>query len=487
MAKPSEDRIASLGTEPISKLLIGFSIPAILSMVVEALYNFVDRYFVALGVGYLGVAGITLNFPISLAVMAFALVVGVGGNTLFSLRLGAKKRGQAAIILNNSIFLLIVIGIVVFIVGQIFAEPLLRFIGASDETLPYALDYLRIVLFGSLFQTLTSGLNNFIRSMGYPKAALVRSFVGAVVNIALDWLFIMKFGWGIKGAAWATVIAQFCAWVAVLTFFFRKETQIRLNIKQMKLQMIFVRRIVIMGLPSGLLHFFNSAMNVILNKSLGYYGNQSFYGGDMAISAYGIIHSVITLVGLPLLGMVQAMQPLIGYNYGYQRYDRVRQTLKYGLYSTITFALFAWVIFHLFPYQIVGVFAPETPLLRELAGAALQISSMMLPLMAFGMISGNFFQGIGKPMLSLTINVFRQVLMLIPMLLIIPRFFGLNGVFMATPCSEFFATIVIAFLLRRELCRMREKERAIGLKSDALEFCNKGVYTTLQQTNDQES
>ena len=160
--------------------------------------------------------------------------------------------------------------------------------------------------------------------------------------------------------------------------------------------------------------------------------------------------------------MVQAMQPLIGTTTA-SALDRVSSTLKYGLYSTILFCpVRRW--FSPIPYQIVGVFAPETPLLRELAGAALQISSMMLPLMAFGMISGNFFQGIGKPMLSLTINVFRQVLMLIPMLLIIPRFFGLNGVFMATPCSEFFATIVIAFLLRRELCRMREKERAIGLK-----------------------
>ena len=322
MSKLNSERLNSFGSASIPKLVLQFSVPAIISMLVNALYNVVDRFFVGQGVGSLGIAGITLCFPICLFIMAMSMMVGVGGNTLFAIRLGQKKYIQASIILNNSFSLLILMALGTFTLGEIFMEPLLKLFGASEQTLPVASSYMRILLCGAVFQTIAPGMNHFIRSMGHPKTAMFREIVGAVTNIILDYLFIMQFHWGIEGAAWATISSQLVASALITQFFIKKGTPIRIRWRHMKLRAAYVRKIYILGLPPSVMQICNSLMNAILAWSLTTYGNISvkttgtLSGGDMAISAFGITNSIISIIILPLLGFVHGTQPIIGYNYG---------------------------------------------------------------------------------------------------------------------------------------------------------------------------
>jgi putative MATE family efflux protein len=452
------EKLQSIGTASIPRLILVFSVPAIISMIVESLYNIVDRYFVGIGVGYLGIAGITLCFPIMLFIMAMSMIVGIGGNTLFAIRLGAKKYSQASLILNNSFALLIIMGFSAFALGELLMDPLLRSFGASEATLPYAKDYLRIILLGSMFSTITPGMNQFIRSMGHPKTAMFRNLIGAGLNTVLDALFILKFHWGIQGAAWATFISQLVTSAFVMEFFFKRDTPIKIRRRSMALQFPYVRRIFIMGFPPSVMQICNSLMNVILSRSLAHYGNLSVYGGDMAISAFGIVNSIAMVAVMPIMGFVQGAQPIIGYNYGAHNYPRVRKTLKYVLFYSVGFMCLEWIVIQVNAGNFAGSFAAGNSQLQELASRSLRTFLFALPLIGAGMTCGNFFQGTGKPIHSLILNMSRQVLILIPMLLIIPRFLGLRGVFMAGPVADTCAAILSAVLLSRELKRMRKED-----------------------------
>ncbi len=451
----SSSKLNAIGTASIPRLLLAFSVPAIVSMIVESLYNVVDRYFVAAGVGYLGIAGITLCFPISLFIMALSMIIGVGGNTLFAIRLGEKKYGQAALILNNSFSLLILMALVSLVLGEIFMEPLLRSFGASDETLPYAASYMRIILFGAVFQTVTPGMNHFIRSLGHPKTAMFRTLIGAVLNTFFDWLFIMKFHWGIEGAAWATVLSQCITTLFVMQFFFKKSTPVKISWNMMKLKLPYVRRIYIMGLPPSVMQICNSLMNIILNRSLVHYGNASSYGGDLAVSAFGVINSLSMLMVMPVMGFIQGGQPIIGYNYGAKSYSRVKSTLKILLIFSVGFMVGAWILVQLKAEWLVGFFAANNPQLVELSAKSMRAFLLALPMIACGMVCGNFFQGTGKPGRAMFLNMCRQLIVLIPFLLVLPLFLGLRGVFFAGPISDTISAILAAVLLRIELRKMR--------------------------------
>lgn len=448
-------KLNAIGTASIPRLLLAFSVPAIVSMVVESLYNVVDRYFVAAGVGYLGIAGITLCFPISLFIMALSMIVGIGGNTLFAIRLGEKKYGQAALILNNAFSLLILMAIVSLVLGEIFMEPLLRSFGASEETLPYAASYMRIILFGAVFQTVTPGMNHFIRSLGHPKTAMFRNLIGAGLNTFFDWLFIMKFHWGIEGAAWATVLSQCITTFFVMQFFFKKSTPIKISWNLMKLKLPYVRRIYIMGLPPSVMQICNSLMNVILNRSLVHYGNASTYGGDLAVSAFGVINSIAMLMVMPVMGFIQGGQPIIGYNYGAKAFTRVKSTLKILLIFAVGFMVCAWLLVQLKAEWLVGFFTANNSLLAELSARSIRAFLLALPMIACGMVCGNFFQGTGKPGRAMFLNMCRQLIVLIPVLLILPLFLGLRGVFFAGPISDTISAILSVILLRIELRKMR--------------------------------
>ncbi len=453
-SKFENSRLNTIGSASIPRLLLAFSVPAIISMIVESLYNITDRYFVAAGVGYLGIAGITLCFPISLFIMALSIIIGVGGNTLFAIRLGEKKYGQASLILNNAFTLLILMAVISLTLGEIFMDPLLVAFGASEETLPYASSYMRIILFGAVFQTVTPGMNHFIRSLGHPKTAMFRNLIGAGLNIFFDWLFIIQFHWGIEGAAWATVLSQAITTIFVMQFFFKKSTPIKISWKLMHLSFPYVRRIFIMGLPPSIMQICNSLMNVILNKSLVHYGNESPYGGDMAVSAFGIANSIAMMLIMPVMGFVQGGQPIIGYNYGAKLFVRVKKTLKVMLLVSVSWMTVCWILVQTNAEWFVHFFSGDNAQLLELSCKAMRTFLFAMPMIAVSMICGNYFQGTGKPGRSMLLNMSRQMIILIPFLLIMPCFFQLHGVFMAAPISDTVAAILAAVLLKLDMKKL---------------------------------
>lgn len=455
------ERLNSFGTASIPKLVLQFSVPAIISMCINALYNIVDRFFVGQGVGSLGLAGITLCFPICLFIMAMSMMVGVGGNTLFAIRLGQKKYIQASIILNNSFTLLILMALTTFTFGEFFMEPLLKLFGASEQTLPVASSYMRILLCGAIFQTIAPGMNHFIRSMGHPKTAMFREIAGAVTNIILDYVFIMHMHWGIEGAAWATVISQLVASALITQFFVKKSSPIKIRKRHMHLRMPYVRKIFILGIPPSVMQVCNSLMNAILAWSLTTYGNISLEGttnlsgGDLAISAFGIINSVVCIVILPLMGFVQGTQPIIGYNFGARLNERVRKTVKFAFIYSMGFMLIMWSAIMLAANTFVAPFAPNDIELQRVAAWGLRIFTAAFFMIPFGMVAGSFFQGTGKALRSMFLNACRQVILLIPFLLILPHFFNLQGVFMAQPIADAGAAIIGVIMLKIEFKKLK--------------------------------
>ncbi|MBP5246504.1 MAG: MATE family efflux transporter [Fibrobacter sp.] len=454
-------KLQAFGTASIPKLVLMFSVPAIISMCVNAFYNIVDRYFVGQGVGALGIAGITLCFPIMLFIMAMSMIVGMGGNTLFAIRLGEKKYLQASIILNNAFVLLIAMAAGTFALGEIFMEPLLRLFGASDQTLPVATSYMRIILLGAIFQTIAPGMNHFIRSMGHPKTAMLRDIVGALTNVFLDWIFIIKLHWGIEGAAWATLISQFVSSLLIMQFFIKKSTPIKINRRHMRLRLPYVRKIYILGFPPAIMQICNSLMNAILAWSLASYGNKSLQattsmtGGDIAISAFGIINSIVSIAVMPLIGFVHGTQPILGYNYGAKLFDRVRGTVKFAYIYSIAFMLVAWGLLQWKAEVFVAPFAPGDTYMQSVSAWGMRLFTKAFLFIPLGMVAGSFFQGTGKAGLSMFLNACRQVIILIPFLLVLPQFFDLQGVFMAQPMADIGAGVIGILLLRWQFKKMR--------------------------------
>ena len=461
MSEFYSERLNSFGSASIPKLVLQFSVPAIISMCVNALYNIVDRFFVGQGVGSLGIAGITLCFPICLFIMALSMMVGVGGNTLFAIRLGQKKYIQASIILNNSFSLLIIMAILAFTFGELFMTPLLKLFGASEQTLPVAESYMRILLCGAVFQTIAPGMNHFIRSMGHPKTAMFREIAGAVTNIILDWLFIMKFHWGIEGAAWATICSQLVASSLITQFFVKKSSPIKIRWRHMKLHAAYVRKIYILGLPPSVMQICNSLMNAILAWSLTTYGNISIKpsgvlsGGDLAISAFGIINSVVSIIVLPLLGFVHGTQPIIGYNYGARLNGRVKETLKFSFIYAGAFMFICWAAVMWKAEAFVAPFAPNDLELQQVSAWAMRIFTAAFFMIPFGMVSGNFFQGTGKALRAMFLNACRQVILLIPFLLVLPHYFELKGVFLAQPIADTGAAVIGMAMMMHELKKLK--------------------------------
>ncbi|MCF0225051.1 MAG: MATE family efflux transporter [Fibrobacter sp.] len=456
-------KLNAMGTASIGRLILQFSVPSIISMCVEALYNIVDRYFVGQGVGFMGIGGITICFPIVLFISAMSMIIGVGSNTLFAIRLGEKKYSQASIIMNHGFMLLIVMAVLAFVLGETFMNPLLRLFGASDELLPYASTYMRIILCGALFQTITPGMNHFIRSMGHPKTAMFRVMIGAGTNVILDYIFIMKFGWGISGAAWATVISQLIGSIFVMQFFLKKDTPIKFNWRHMKLKFVYVRKIFILGLPPSVMQICGSLMNAILAWSLTTYGNVSLFkgeiiGGDMAISAFGILNSIATVILFPVIGFVHGMQPIIGYNFGAKQFNRVRRAVRVAMSYAAGFVLTAWVILQWNCEFFISPFAAGDVRLLEISSWGLRIFMGAMFMIPFGMVAGNFFQGTGKAGRSLFLNACRQVILFIPFLILMPHLMEptaeLRGVFIAQPIADTGAAVIGMIMLIREMRKM---------------------------------
>lgn len=442
------DQSKQLGEEKVLKLLMKFSVPAIIGMVVNALYNVVDRIFVGNGVGSLGIAGITIAFPIMVFMMACQMLIGLGANSLIAIRLGEGKKEEAELILGNTFILLVIQAFAVAIGGTLLLDKLLIVSGASAAVLPYARDYIYIILWGGIFQSIGFGMNHIIRSEGNPKVAMFTMLIGAILNTILDPLFIFVFDWGIKGAALATIIAQVVSGAWVLYHFISKRGTLRFKAVNFKLNFAITKSIFALGSAPFAMQLAASLLNVIMNKAL------TTHGGDIAISGMGVVMSISTLILMPIFGINQGSQPIIGYNYGAKNYDRVKETLKLAIIGATGISILGYIGTQLFPSQMVAFFNPEDAELIAFGTRAIRIYLALVPIIGFQIVSANYFQAVGKPKHAGFLSLSRQVLVLIPALLILPKFFQLDGALMAGPVADLVSSIVTAIFIIREMKKL---------------------------------
>lgn len=426
-----------LGEDSIIKLLWSFSAPAIVGMVVNAIYNIVDRIFVGQAVGEKALAALSFAFPFMTAIMAVAMLVGLGGTSLVAISLGEGNRERAEKILSNVCFFAGALEVVVSIWGYSFLRPLLKLFGTPEgQIMEYACQYMRIVLAGSVFQGIGFALNAIIRSDGNPKMAMVTMLAGAVTNIIFDWLFTIVFPFGVSGVAIATVMGQLATMVWVL-FYFTKQSNLRLRFKDFHIDFGLMVKTAFIGLSPALMQLAMALVNIIYNNLL------MTYGGDVAVSAFSVYNSAMTIAIMPIFGINQGVQPIVGYNYGAEKYDRVRKTMNYGVCSATALVILGSILIRLFPEQIVRTFNSSSELIR-LGKQALTTNSLALPVVGAQIIYSNYFQYINRPKAAAFMGLSRQCLFLIPALFIMPHFFGLNGVFYAQPISDLISATVAA-------------------------------------------
>nr|WP_300006239.1 MATE family efflux transporter [Tissierella sp.] len=435
----------------IYKLLLKFSLPAIVGMLVNALYNVVDSIFIGRGVGDLALAGVTVGLPLMTIFMACVMLIGMGATSLISIRMGQKKEEEAEVIVGNALVLFIVIGITLTALGLIFIKPILRSFGASPATLPFAVDYMRIILLGSVFMAIGLGMNNFIRAEGNPKIAMNTMLIGAITNIILDYIFIFIFKWGIKGAAIATIMSYMVTSTWVIYHFISGKSKLKIKRDNLKLKALMVKSILIIGFPTFAMQITSSIQHLILNRSLAH------YGGDMALAAIGIIMSVSTLLVMPAMGISQGAQPIIGYNYGAKRYGRVKDTLKLSLAAASIIVTLGYLVSRFWPAQLIGLFN-QKPELVELGTHAIGIFFKFLPLIGVQIMSASYFQAVGKPRQATILSLSRQVFIFIPLLLILPLRWGLEGIWWSGPLSDVAAFVLTGVWLWFEIRHLTRTE-----------------------------
>lgn len=423
-----------LGTEPIGKLLLQYSIPAIIGMTLTSLYNIIDSIFIGHGVGPMAIAGLAITFPLMNLVIAFCTLVSAGGSTISSIRLGQKDLEGAKEVLGNTLMLCLVNSFTFGGLSFIFLDDILRFFGASSETLPFAREFMQVILLGTPITYVMIGLNNVMRATGYPKKAMLTSMVTVVCNIILAPIFIFVFDWGIRGAASATVISQVIGMVWVVSHFFQKTSIVRLEPGFWKMKKRIISSIFSIGMSPFLMNVCACAIIIIINNSL------QEHGGDMAIGAYGIINRLLTLYVMIVLGLTMGMQPIVGYNFGAQNYDRVKATLRLTILAGVCITSTGFIICELFPHAISAIFTADDKLI-DIASKGVRICVLMFPLVGAQIVIGNFFQSIGKAKISIFLSLTRQLLYLLPGLLIFPSLFQLDGIWMSMPVSDFFAFI----------------------------------------------
>ena len=442
------DHTKRMGEERISKLLIRFSVPAITGMAINALYNVIDRIFIGRGVGALALSGLTIGFPIMLILMAFGMLVGLGATALISIRLGQERKNDAEHILGNAVSMLFILSFFLTLLGLIFLKPLLVFMGASAEVLPYSYDYMRIILMGVLFMNIGFGMNHFIRAEGNPKIAMLTMILGAVTNIILDAVFILGLNMGVKGAALATIIAQFVSAVWVFSYFTLRNSTLKIRLSQLIPDFSVTMSILKLGSSFFMMHVAASLVTIVLNRSL------VEYGGDAAVAAMGIIHSLTMFVLMPCFGINQGAQPIIGFNYGAQKFKRVKRALFRAIGVATGVCSFGFIFYMLFPAFFIGIFSRDNQELLEIGTHGIRIFLVMLPVIGFQIVSTTYFQATGKPGMAMFLTLSRQVILLLPLLIILPRFFGLTGVWFAAPAADFGATIISTVFLFKEMKRV---------------------------------
>lgn len=457
-----------LGTEKIGKLLIKYSVPATIGILVSALYNIVDQIFIGQGIGLLGNAATNVAFPIVTMCTAIALLLGVGGAVNFNLSLGANNTTRAKNVLGTSIFLLATSGIVFAIIVALFLNPLLNVFGATIQIFDLAHTYTIITTIGIPFLIFSSGASPLIRADGSPMYSMIAVLLGAVVNMILDPILIFGLDMGIAGAAIATVIGQVISTIAVL-YYMRKFKSVSLQKKDFKVHFDVIKSILALGAGACFFNLTLTAFQITMNNVLRHYGSQSIYGAEIPLAVVGVISKVNVILVAFTLGISQGAQPIFGFNYGAKQYDRVKALFKIASITILSISLIAEILFQVFPRQIVSIFGSGSELYYEFAINYFRI--FMLFTITNGMmpLAGNFFSSIGKAASGIFISLVRQVIVLIPLIIILPIYMGINGVMYAGPIADFLTIFVVASLVIREFKHMNMLEKTVKEKSE-LEF-----------------
>ena len=442
-----------LGVRPVKRLLFSFSIPAIISCLVNSVYNIVDQIFIGQGVGYLGNAATTIAFPLMTIIMAFATLIGSGGSAYAALRLGEGRKREALLTLNNLLVIAIGLGILLAATGLIFLKPILTLFGATETTMPYAIDYTSIVLMGVPFSVISIALSNMARTDGHPRMSMYGILIGAALNTVLDPIYIFVLDWGVQGAAIATITAQFVSTV-VLCYYFLKKGRMRFTRRYMKPVGRVWYKIFSLGISSGITAL---VMQGVMNNSLVYYGNQTEITGDVALSAMGIVMKIAMILASVCIGFGIGAQPILGFNLGAKKYARVRHTYLLAVSIATGSILIGWAVCQLAPHLVLSLFGKENQTFTDFAVRCLRIYLGGIFCAGFQIVSTNYFQATGQPLKASLLSMLRQLILLIPLLLILPLFFGLNGLLYAGPCADIGSAVIVALFILPEMRKLNRR------------------------------
>lgn len=456
MEQSKTNQFNVLAEKPVGSLLMQYAIPAIVAMAASSVYNIIDGIFIGQGMGAEAIMGLALTGPLMSLTAAFGAMVGVGAATLMSVKLGQKDYGTAQKILGNVVIMNLTLGIVLGMLLLVFINPILRFFGASDVTLPYARNFMSIILVGNVVTHMYLGLNALLRSTNRPQKAMCATIGTVVLNCILAPIFIFVLGWGIRGAATATIMAQMIMLTWQLRLFSNKDELIHLNRSIIKLDVKIVKESLLVGLPQFLINLCACLVAAMMTRSL------TTYGGDMAVGAFGICNRFILFIVMVVIGLNQGMQPIAGYNFGARRYDRVLGVLSKALIFGSVITLTGFVIGVFFPTPFVSVFAKDSPQLIKLSAHALSCMVMMFPIVGIQIVSTAFFQSIGYAPKSIFLSLTRQLIFLVPAIFILPHLYAdpLEGLWHAAPVADGLASVLAITLLVLQVKKFKKQMQA---------------------------
>ena len=447
-----------LGSLPIGRLLVQYSLPAIIASLATSLYNIIDSVFIGRGVGAMAITGLAITFPLMNLVVAFCVLVAVGGATISSIFLGQKAPEKASQVVGNVTVFCLIHAVVIMSVGLLFLDPILYFFGATAETIGYALSFMRIILFGTPISYVFLGLNNLMRATGYPRKAMISALLSVAVNIVVAPLLIFVAGWGISGAALATICGQTSAFIWVLHHFISRKSYIRFTLRGWHVSWTLMRKIYAIGLSPFLMNCCACLVVVFINKAL---LDTAGADGNLAVGAYGIINRTTMFFVMIIFGITQGMQPILGYNFGAANWPRVKATLMKGIWIATAVSTIGWLLTELIPDTISHMFTTDTVMV-QIARDGFRIYFIVYPLVGAQIVIQNYFQSIGRPKLSIFLSLTRQLIFLLPMMWILPPRFGVDGVWAAMSASDFIAfvlALLTAIIMNRHIAKYLQRQQ----------------------------
>jgi len=446
-----------LGIEPVSKLIFSFAVPSIIAMIVGSIYNIVDQIFIGNYVGKLGNAATNVAFPVTTVCIALGLLFGIGGAATFNLSMGRGQTEKAGNFIGNALMSLFYSGIVVAVITEAFLPQLLVFFGAPADVLPYGMEYVRITAIGMPFLIVTAGGGHLIRADGSPRMTMIMSIIGAIINVVLDALFVIAFGWGMTGAALATIIGQIVSAIIVFVYISRYKT-IKITREHLKLDFSIVKEVASLGTSNCFNQLAMLVVQIVLNNSLTYYGAKTIYGESTPLACAGIVIKVSQLFFSVIIGISQGAQPILSFNYGAQKYDRVKEAFICAIKAAATLSVCAFLLFQIFPRQIISIFGSGDELYYEFGVKFMRIFLFGFIVNFLQPLSSNLFASIGKPKKGVFLSLTRQIIFLLPLLILLPLFFGMNGIMFSQCIADFAAAITAVIMVRIEFVSLSKLE-----------------------------